>query len=161
MSNIKKRAEFLQKELPNITAFLNEFEYSKSSIKPKIVVGGNWEYLRIDNFPLPDKYSPDYEDIGIVTLDYPDFGPAGIHLYNSSPNLSRIRTDIGHVIPDPSTLPDQNYQTYVDAMPGWTWICFHYSGWRWNFNPNNMMLGDTIHKYIISLYSLLDGKFYD
>ena len=159
-SDVNTRKKFLSMEIENITSFLNEFSYSKKTIKPSISFGKEWEYIRIDNFPLSDAYSPDYEDIGIVILDYPDLAPVGIHIYNNSPNLQHIKYMIkGGLFDDYSALP-LAYQDHVFEMPGWTWICFRYQNFNWNFNPNNIMLGDNLYKYIVALYAALSSEFH-
>jgi hypothetical protein len=103
--------------------------------------------MKIINFPLPDGYNPDYEDIGIVLYEYPDFGPAGIHIYDDSPNLEQIRRTLnGHVIANDRIQHLSGYREHVEELDGWTWICLHYNGWRWRFNPTNIHKGEAVPK---------------
>jgi hypothetical protein len=162
MSDLKTRMNFLKVEVPMIAHFLSEFEFSVPTIKPSLNIEDNWEYIMIKNFPLSDEFRPDHENITIVTIDYPDFGPGGIHVPNNSPNLSHIKSVLGgHVFENEriSQLGGE-YGKHVEEIPGWTWVCYHYDGWKWNFNPNNIMCGDNLFKFIVALYANLSGEFY-
>lgn len=154
------REHFLKKEMPMITHFLSSFRFKDDRIKPSISVGPDWKFIIIKNFPLSDEYNIDHEDILIVLIDYPDIGPAGVHIREKSTNSRMIRDKIGHVYSYdlPGRLSSEHAR-YVEELPGWNWICFHYEDWHWNFNPRNVLGGDNLDKYIQALYVHLCGAF--
>lgn len=106
-------------------------------------------------FPLPDDYTPDRVDLLIVTLGYPDVPPAGVHIPSNTPNRGQIADRLGgHVYNSvPSSLRE-----HVEELDGrWTWICYHYSDWVWRLNPNNLLSGDCLYKYIENVFAALSG----
>jgi hypothetical protein len=160
MSDVNTRRKFLGMELPKITEFLNEFSYSNSSIKPSIEVGPECRWVKIKKFPLPDTFHPDYEDIAMVTAEYPDFPPGGIHVVTGSPNVHAIENLLGGHVYEDAGKWGGDIGDHVEDLPGWTWICFHYKDWTWNFNPGSIMAGDCLYKFIISVQANLSGAFH-
>ncbi len=158
-TDVRTRSYYLQREIPLIAGFLKDFRFADPGIRPSIEVGNDrWQWLRLVNFPLSDDYRPDHENIVIVVFDYPEFGPAGIHVARNSSNKARMQQVMrGHMF-NYAQLPPQ-YLQYVEEVPNHDWICFHYANWRWNFNPRNIMAGDNLVKYIEALYANLTGGY--
>ena len=122
----------------------------------QIIRDDNDTYLLIANFPLPDNYDPDYVDLLIVTVGYPDVPPAGVHVPVELENLREMGRRLGgHIMPD-ENLP-KSYKQHVHELErhGWRWICYHYNDWQWQLNPNNLLSGDCLFKYVESLYAVL------
>jgi len=158
-SDFNTRKKYLDMELPHINNFLTRFRFNDSSIKTVIEWDDtNYNWIRIDNFPLPDDYNPDYEKISIVTADYPNFGPVGIYVPDTSRNKARIIEKMGgHLF----SREDYNRFSHIPLfdLPGWTWVCYHYKDFRWNFNRNNVMQGDNLTKFIKAVHANLSGNY--
>ena len=152
------RMKYLNLEIPYINNWLLGFRFQDPSMRSEIVIEDNYNWVAIKKFPLPNNYYPDYEDIVIVTASYPDFGPVGIHISDSSPNKAKINNTMGgHVFNRESYAA---FEKPYDLGPGYTWICFHYADWdKWYFNRDNFMQGDNLHKYIKNLFANMSGNY--
>ena len=42
------------------------------------------------------------------------------------------------------------------AIPGYTWICYHYEEDRWQFNAVNPAAGDNLRKFLISFFNVCE-----
>jgi len=158
-SDPSTRKKYLNMEIPHINNWLLGFRFKDPNIRPEIVIEDNYNWVAIKKFPLPNDYNRDYEDIIIVTASYPDFGPVGIHISDSSPNKTKIMSKMGggHVY---NRETYTNYEKPYDLGPGYTWVCFHYDGWdKWNFNKYDFMQGDNLTKYIKNVFANMSGNY--
>lgn len=112
--------------------------------------------LLIRAFPLSDDYTPDYTDLLIVTRGYPDASPAGVHIPSKSPNLKQIANHLsGHVMDNILSRFREHIEELVDSR--WSWVCYHHKDWGWRLNPNNLLAGDCLYKYIENLFAALSS----
>lgn len=141
------------------TRFLGEFPGRERSLDM------DDKRLIISAFPLPDDYSPDHVDLLFVLCGYPEVPPPGVHIPAKSPNRQQIvdRLD-GHVIANSTIVRDHtpaSFRKYVDdlAREGWDWICYHHKDWVWQhpLNPNNLLEGDCLFKFVENTYAALAG----
>jgi len=162
LSDFRIRKKFLDMELPRVCDFLAGFRFKDARIRPEIELDDNYNWIIIHNFPLSDDYSPDYEDIIIITAEYPDNGPIGIHIRNNSKNKSKMIEKMGggHALEREQyyQFTSPGYENIFD-VPDSTWICFYYENFQWNFFPNDVMRGDNLTKYIKALQANLSGNF--
>lgn len=95
------KKDLLIKDLGYVREFLNDFAQEPER---GIVLDNNLNWVILKNFPLPDafhngyrkvKFKPDYEDILLVTTQYPDCGPWGIHIKKGSKNANSIAEALG------------------------------------------------------------------
>jgi len=152
-SDINTRKEYIHLELPHISDFLDKFQFNEEGIESIIRIDKDYTKMGIKNFPLPDDYDPDYEDIAIIIAEYPNLPPTGIYVKDISPNLSKMEKNMGG--------HHESYKnfSFVYDVPGWTWICFHYENHEWNFNLNDFRSGDNLTKFIKAVYANLSGNF--
>lgn len=127
------------------------------------------ESIFFNTFPLPstgmygNRYTTTGEKIVIITAGYPELSPWGIYAHQSSPHWNMIQNSLGgtgHVMRvmdyDPSAKNPEEL-----AERGFQWICFHYNNdnGAWKFDRNNIQRGDSLSKYLINVYSALNGAF--
>jgi SpoVK/Ycf46/Vps4 family AAA+-type ATPase len=148
MSDLNVRRSFLKMELPNITKFLSEFSYSDPSIKPSIELDRDFKCVTIRNFPLPDSFRPDYEDIRIHINDYPNQAPIGVSVHNDSPNLVPIFLALG----------GQVLEERMGMHGDWRFIGLKYNGGQWDFNMGNIMAADNLYNFIESFSDALSSS---
>jgi hypothetical protein len=119
--------------------------------------------LLIGGFPLPDDFTPDHIDLLFVIAGYYEVPPASIHIPANSPNRQQITDRLGgHVQHNSSLVLDHtpaSYRKYVEelAKQGWDWICFHHRDLSWKLNPNNLLAGDCLYKFIENIFAALSG----
>jgi hypothetical protein len=119
--------------------------------------------LLIRSFPLPADISPDYIDLLFVICGYPDVPPAGVHIPSKTPNREQIAKRLGGHVQANSTHVLNNtpsrYRKYVEelAEQGWDWICYRYEDWSWKLNPNNLLAGDSLYKFVENTFAALSG----
>jgi hypothetical protein len=153
------RDRLLDQEVELIALFLWQFDGRERSLE----LDDNTLLIRA--FPLPDDYSPDHIDLLFVICGYPEVPPAGVHIPAKSPNRQQIRDHLGGHVQANSTLVLDNtpasYRKYVEelAKQGWDWICYHYKDWSWQhpMNPNNLLAGDCLYKFIENVFAALSG----
>lgn len=102
------------------------------------------------NFPLPDGYRPDYIDVLLITDDYPARPPIGLYVLNKR-NEALIRQ-----IRDRFNAFHNEAFHDAPAIPGYTWICYHYSGNSWRYRTDNPTRGDNVRKFIASFFAELN-----
>jgi hypothetical protein len=145
--------------------FLSEFP---SLHKPQAVVGDNDNWVQFVNFPLPEfamihgqrkYYKTEYDDIIVVTSDYPQFPPRGVHFNENSPNLPIFRQVLGGHVFDDIVCSSSEYKENIRQLEnmGWMWMCFHHENYSWNFNARDIKAGDNLYKYIEMLFARLSG----
>jgi hypothetical protein len=151
------RKKYIDMELPHICDFLDKFQFSTAGIESVISIDSDYVKMGIKNFPLPDEYRPDYEDIAIIIAEYPNSPPTGIYVKDISLNISKIKEKMNysHVY---DRAKYENY-SFVYDVPGWTWICFHYENHSWKFNFSDFRSGDNLTKFIKGVYANLSGNF--
>lgn len=145
--------------------FLSEFP---NLPEPQAVIGDNDNWVHFVNFPLPEyaivhgqkKYfKTEYDDIIVVTSDYPQFPPRGVHFNENSPNLPIIKQALGNHVFDGIVGTSNEYKENIRQLEnmGWMWMCFHHANYSWNFNTKNIKDGDNLYKYIEMLFARLSG----
>jgi hypothetical protein len=158
------RDRLLDQELVLIvTRFLYKFDDRERSVE----IDDNSLIIRA--FPLPADYSPNYIDLLFVIRGYPEVPPAGVHIPLNCPNRQRIRDRLeGHVQADSTYVlshTPESYRKYVEelAKQGWEWICFHFKDWSWQIspNPNTLLAGDCLYKYVEATFAALSSGYRD
>jgi len=134
---------------------VNEFEPMRDG-SPRIVSADrNGEYVKVINFPLPDRFTPDTIDLLLVTTGYPGKPPLGIHaLRNNNEQLLAQFNDHfrGHVFTD-------GYSG-AEEISGYSWICYHHKDQAWRFNAQNPAQGDNLSKMLVdNFYTELEHFF--
>lgn len=145
------RERLLDRELGLIaTRFLRQFP----GIPRSLELDDNT--LLIRSFPLPDDYSPDDIDLLFVIKGYPDVPPAGVHIPCKTPNRQQIAEHLGgHVMDNILSSYRKNIEGLVDST--WGWVCYSYHARSWRLNPNNLLAGDCLYKFIENLFVALSG----
>lgn len=153
------RERLLDSEFDLITRFLSEFPGRKRSVEM------DDNHLLIRNFPLPDSYTLDHVDLLFLISAYYAAPPAGIHIPHNSPNREQIAKHLGgHLMSTtPSFVldhtPERNREQVKKlADLGWDWVCFHFKGWEWRLNPQNLLAGDCLYKLIENVFVALAGR---
>lgn len=145
--------------------FLSEFPYVKNS---RAVIGDNEDWIELINFPLPAfttvngrriDFRTEVDNIVIITSDYPDFPPRGVHFHKNSPNLEIFQQALNSHVFDGILGVSHKHKDEIKQLEdqGWMWMCFHYDDYRWNFNSRNIKSGDCLYKYIEMLFARLSG----
>jgi len=104
----------------------------------------------VTNFPLPDRYRPDYVDLLLIVDQYPASAPVGIYLMqrNNTTTIKQISAKF-------NTFQDAAYHG-AQAIPGYSWICWHYgSGSNWRFRADAPMHGDNLRKFLATFFAEL------
>ena len=120
--------------------------------------------LLIRAFPLPDDISPDYINLLFVICGYPDVPPAGAFFPSNTPNREQLAKRLGGHVQANSTHvinhTPAGYRKYVEELSkrDWEWwICYRYEGWSWKLNPNNLLSGDCLYKFVENTFAALSG----
>jgi hypothetical protein len=151
------RDRLLDQELVLIaTRFLGEFPGRERSLE----LDDNT--LLIKAFPLPDDYSPDYIDLLFVISAYPELPPAGVHIPSQSPLRQQIAKHLDGHVHGKSLIPSSDLD-YIKGLTnyGVTWICYGYHNRSWKLNPNNLLAGDCLYKYVEATFAALSGGYRD
>ncbi|MGH8651189.1 MAG: hypothetical protein ACREUI_00435 [Burkholderiales bacterium] len=152
------RERLLNREFDLIARFLSTFTGRKRSLELDDT------YLLIRAFPLPDSYATDYVDLLFVISGYYDLPPGGLHIPSKTPNREQIVKHLGgHVQVNSSHVLNHtpaSYRKTVDqlAQLGWDWICLHHKNWSWKFNPESLLSGDCLFKFVENVFIALSGK---
>ena len=147
------RDRLLDQELELIaTRFLGEFPGRDRSLE----LDDNT--LLIGAFPLPDDYSPDYAEFLFIISGYPEVPPAGIHIPSDSPLRQQIAKHLGGHVYGRGLIPESDLK-YIEKFTkyGSEWTCFHYESYSWKLNPNNLLAGDCLYKFIENVFAALSG----
>ena len=141
---------FLNWEVKNIQKFLDEFEHCQNGMKRSVVLGQTGEYIIVRNYPLPDRYRPDFMDLLLVVDQYPGNAPVGIYLMNKNNEATIKQISIKF-----NMFRNQAHHG-AQAIAGYTWVCYHYgAGSDWRFRADAPQHGDNLRKYIASFYAEL------
>ncbi|MGH8631714.1 MAG: hypothetical protein ACREU7_13250 [Burkholderiales bacterium] len=144
------RLDLLRQDIVGIQAFLGEFGECPSGEPRSVGLGRTDELLLLRNFPLPDGFRPDHIDLLLVIADYPGRPPIGAYVLNrNNATLLRRLEGIFHMYRDRAF-----YQ--APAIPGYTWICYHYAGDVWHFNAAHPAAGDNLRKFLMSFFSICE-----
>jgi hypothetical protein len=143
----RKRALLLW-ELRNIKSFLDEFENTEG-IKRSVVLSPSSEVLLIDNFPLPDNYTPDYINILLDVSEYTALPPIGLYVLNNNNE---------HMIEQLKKKINAYRDTALHSaapVAGYTWLCWSYKDNKWRYRDDAPSKGDNVCKFLNSFYAVL------
>lgn len=127
------RERLLDQELELIaTRFLGTFPGRRRSLE----LDDNTLLIRA--FPLPDDYNPDYIDLWITISGYPNVPPPSINIPSNSPQHQQLDKHLGGHVFDSG------------------WICYSYNH-SWKLNPNNLLAGDCLFKFVENIFAALSG----
>jgi hypothetical protein len=138
----RRTLALLQWECANINACLATVG-SGGRAPGQAVLDDSGEFIRVLGFPLPHGYHPASADLVVIVADFPAMPPYGLYLLNSDRDqVQKIKSLFGawHV---------QSWST-PEAIPGYTWICYHYLGRRWNYRADAPDRGDNVAKFLRS-----------
>lgn len=144
----RKRAQLLG-EVARIQQFLDGFEHAENGRHRTIQLGSTAEFLIIRTFPLPDGYRPDYIDMLVMTDSFPSIPPIGIYVLNRE-NAALIRQLSSRF----NAFRDRAFHD-APAIPGYTWICYHYADNTWRYRGDNPARGDNIGKFLAGFFAEL------
>jgi|GEM_PF-1436240 len=145
--------------------FLSGFPTVRNS---QAMIGDNDDWIKLVNFPLPEfamidgerhYYQTETDNIVIITADYPDFPPKGVHFHEKSPNINMFEKVLNSHIYNGVRGVSGEYKRDISQLEnmGWRWMCFHHEDYRWNFNRSDIKAGDGLYKYIEMLFARLAG----
>jgi len=143
------RNELLAWEVHQIAQWLSCFDGNRTR---RVGIGKSGETLYVQNFPLPDGYSPDFLDIALVIKAYPQDPPIGVYLRDTEANQNLIR----QIKLKLNVFKDA---TFHEAPPieGYAWVCFGYGldGTGWKFNARAPNQGDNLYKFLRNFFRVL------
>jgi hypothetical protein len=144
-----RQEALLEQDLAGIQAFLSEFDPPSNGEEREVELNSTGEVVICRNFPLPDDgFDPDFIDLLVLVTDYPSRPPIGIYLLEQ--NNRRL---IGQIQGKFHVLNTAAHD--APPIPGYKWICVHYEGNTWKFNPNHLAAGDNLRKYLIHFFNRL------
>jgi hypothetical protein len=146
----QRKMAYLNWEINSIQRFLNDFEPARNGLGREAILGHTGEFVIVKNYPLPDRYRPDYVDLLLIVDNYPNNAPVGIYLMHKN-NAATIRQ-----ISDKFNTFQNNAYHGAQAIQGYTWICWHYgSGCNWKFRADAPQHGDNLRKFLATFYAEL------
>src|SRR5205823_4639631 len=108
----------------------------------------------IGAFPLSDDYNPDHIDLLFIISGYPDVPPAGIHIPSQSPLRQQIAEHLGGHVHGRGVFPESDLKYVVKFNKhGCDWLCYSYHNHSWKLNPNNLLAGDCLYKYVENIFA--------
>ena len=138
----------LRWEIGNIDQFLSEFSSTISGETRAAELNATGEFIRIFNMPLPDDYQPDHCDLVLIVDDFPARPPSGLYLLNKDAALVRqLQTRF-------NAFRDQAFHG-APAIPGYTWICFHFQHDAWRYRADAPAQGDNLRKFLAAFFAEL------
>lgn len=152
---------YLKQELSYLFKYFDRFDspQNKKITVDVFILNVPIPYIKINNFPLPDKFAPNDQETIIISLaNYPDSPPNGIYVHKDSSKTLRLIEDSldGH-IHNKTYNSDHEMQKLEEH--GWRWVCFHLKDNKWKYNLNNPIKGDCLYSYIKLLSAALDGNY--
>jgi hypothetical protein len=140
----------LRWEIQNIQDYLDGFESAMNGRSRSALLGDTAEYIIVRNFPLPDRYWPDYVDLLLIMDDYPAKPPIGLYVLNNRNEalIQQIRDQF-------NAFQDRAFHD-APAVQGYTWICYHYNGNSWRYREDNPKRGDNVRKFLASFFAELN-----
>ena len=84
---MRDRSALLAWEAMNLSKWLSNFDAAGS---PRVVLEPSGHTLRVNDFPLPDGYSPDRVNLAIKVSDYPVDPPKGLYHWSRPRRVRRI-----------------------------------------------------------------------
>jgi len=155
-SLVELRKKYIQKELVMLASWLSGSVEERYKHLVSINFNRNdtnFEWLYINGLPLNNSYPKNFENIAIWLKNYPEVPPPGFYIPDDSPNKGAIQRKVEHLF-------DSNpYNGHFQMPKGLSWVCLHYTGWKWQFNYDNPEKGDNLYKYILQLHSHFCNNF--
>lgn len=139
----------LQAEVDRVQSFLDGFESTTTGNCRTVRIGKTGEFLIIRNFPLPDGFSPDYIDILVMTDSFPAIPPIGIYVLHKENAVL-----INQLSARFNAFRDRAFHD-ATAIPGYTWVCYHYANNSWRYRLDNPSRGDNIAKFLSGFFAEL------
>jgi len=149
LSEINKGAPdllaLLDWEKRNVQAWLDSFEPPRKG-RRRARLHSSGQLLFVEAFPLPDRYRPDEVDIVLAVDKFPSVPPIGLYALNTERQM--VSQLSGHF----RAFADKAFHE-AQAIPGYTWICFHYANNRWKYDAKNPAKHDNICKFLNTFYA--------
>lgn len=149
LSEINKGAprlhELLDWEQRNVQVWLDSFEPPRAG-RRRARLHSSGQLLFVDALPLPDRYRPDEIDIVLAIDNFPSIPPIGLYALNRERHMVTQLSD--HF----RAFANQAFHK-APAIPGYTWICFHYADNRWSYDAANPAKHDNIGKFLNAFYA--------
>ena len=136
-------------EVQNINNYLEQFYEPDNGDRRLATLGGTGEYIIVRNLPFPDWLRPDYADVLLIVDSFPARPPIGLHVLNND-NEELLR----HLKGRANAFRDGAFHG-AQAIPGYTWICYHYRNNSWRYRGDVPSRGDNIQKFLESFYAEL------
>lgn len=142
------RTELLNWEITNLNGWLS---CANMSATPVARLGPSpHNTIAIQNFPLPDRFRPDYIDIALIVDEFPTDAPKGLYMLKTSKNKSVIEA----LAQKFNVFQNQAFHG-APAKDGFEWLCYGYlDGWRYNARMPHA--GDNIFKMLKSFSRILE-----
>lgn len=145
-----RKIDKLRQEVRLIQDYLDAFESPANGERRTASISQSGECIVVRNFPLPDRYRPDYIDLLLITDDYPARPPIGLYVLNKR-NEALIRQIESRF----NAFRDHAHHN-ADPIKGYTWICYTYAGNSWHYCEANLARGDNVRKYLASCFAELN-----
>jgi len=135
-------------EVANINAFLATFAPPLTG-RRRAILDDSEEFIRVLGFPLPGGFLPNTADMVLIVTNFPAYPPYGLYMLNSAKaQVSKIEALFGR--------PHVQRWATPEAIPGYTWICYHYTR-GWIYRPEAPAEGDNLAKFLRSFAGELDA----
>ena len=139
----------LQWECGNIRAFLGAYSSCTGATR-RAMLDDSGEFIRVLGMPLPAGYRPESCDLVVIVNDFPARPPYGLYMLSSDrAQVRKIEALFGRFHVARWSTPE--------AIPGYTWICYHYSDHQWCYRPDAPAQGDNLRKFLQSFYAELEA----
>lgn len=147
----QRKEKLLKNEVMMIQSWLDRFDPPYQNGRRKVHFHpSTGDYLIVENFPLPDGFSPDHLDLLIITEHYPDQPPIGFYMLNNQSNKV-ITSQISRKL----NLFMNGTHHNAPEIPGYTWACLIYDGNEWCFNASAPHKKDNLAKFVQTAYALV------
>jgi hypothetical protein len=136
-------------EVANINQFLGEFGVTVHGETRAAELNATGEFIRVFNMPLPDGYRPDHCDLVLIVDDFPACPPVGLYLLNKDAALVVRQMEARF-----NAFQNLGFHG-APSLPGYTWICFHFSDNTWRYRADAPAQGDNLRKFLGAFFAEL------
>jgi hypothetical protein len=148
LSLSRQKLALLKWEVRAIEAYLGEFDPPTNGGRRSARLSRSGEIILVANFPLPDGYEPDHMDLLVGVSQYPAWPPIGLYVMNQG-NAALIAQ-----LRDLFSAYQDSAGHSADPVPGYTWLCYSYTGNTWRYCAPYPARGDNVRKFLATFYAL-------
>jgi len=148
MISFRKRNKLLE-EASRVQIYLDGFGSPENDERRIARIGDSGEHMIVRNFPLPDRYRPDYIDLLILLDDFPARPPIGIYVLHKQ-NAALIEQLSSRF----NAYRDKAFHS-APAIRNFTWICYSYADNAWRYRDDAPERGDNTAKFLAGFFAEL------